>query len=608
MAWCVGYTTCVTMVWCIMQGMTLFTSYRPALGACAWEVLGALVASSFILRAGNKVQQTQRSFAKFSLPLTGLLGGIWLIAFTLSFGSTTFKAGMIEVPQNILRDLYSHVALIRSFSVGYNFPTEYPFFEGEVIRYHFLFYFGGGVLEALGAPLSVALNIPSMLSLGSLLSFASFLTWRISGSFLAGFLAIVLWLFRSSLSWVDWLLTLLRAGTEKNSTLQQNFFYGVTPFEDWGIFSPNVHLNQRHLMHGLAWMMLALVVCVCTPPLQRMFRDRMSWSYCFLGVLIGAGAYWNGAAFLATFMALLPLMLAGAYRHKAVLVIIPAVCSSVLIVSLVTQGTIGATPFQPILRFGFLSASTAPLEVLGYFGWIFGILPIVALWAACSYRPLGPIVWTGGLMPIMLVFFVQITEFPPQDHKLINAGTLLWSVLAAGIVVSLCSSARFRVRIGGQLIFLLLILTGITDVCALIKLSNVTHGYPVDDATIRWIQDNTERDAVFLTASRGDQAPCVAGRRLFIGPKSLLSETGYGYEKRVAWLRSISALDYAAQVVALREQGITHISNDVCRPMKGLLSDECPMFPEVAILMANPMLHKVYGSDQLVIYEVPATR
>lgn len=155
------------------------------------------------------------------------------------------------------------------------------------------------------------------------------------------------------------------------------------------------------------------------------------------------------------------------------------------------------------------------------------------------------------------------------------------------------------------MIFLMLILTGITDVCALIKLSTVTHEYPVEDPAIRWIEENTNRDAVFLSASRGDQPPLVAGRRVFIGPHSLITEVGYPYPERLAWLREIASLDYDSQVVALRERGITHLSSDVCRPMKGLIGDECPRFSEVGVLMKNPRLRQIYVSDQLVILEVP---
>jgi hypothetical protein len=85
----------------------------------------------------------------------------------MTFGTTKVDDGRITAPQILNGDLFSHITLIRSFSFGYNFPTEYPFQQGEGIRYHFLFYFGGGLLEALGASLSMALNLPSALGLGS---------------------------------------------------------------------------------------------------------------------------------------------------------------------------------------------------------------------------------------------------------------------------------------------------------------------------------------------------------------------------------------------------------------------------------------------------------
>jgi len=41
---------------------------------------------------------------------------------------------------SVFSDFAPHLAVIRSFSFGSNFPTEYPHFADGTIRYHFLFF------------------------------------------------------------------------------------------------------------------------------------------------------------------------------------------------------------------------------------------------------------------------------------------------------------------------------------------------------------------------------------------------------------------------------------------------------------------------------------
>lgn len=604
MAWCVGYTASVTTAWMALQGAALFIAARPSVQLCAWLSLGALLVVSAWWR-GIWGQRCLKKLAQIPLPWTALVLAIWAIAVGLTFGVTTTSGGVISTPQNLVRDLYSHTALIRSFSAGYNLPTEYPFFFGEPIRYHFLFYFGGGVLEALGAPLSTALNLPSALSLGSLLSFVAFLAWRLTGSLVAAALAVVFSLSRSSLSWIDWIAALRRSAVTNDPRFAESFFYGITPYEDWGIFSLNVHLNQRHLMHGFAWMLLVLVACLFTSPIRSSLRSPLTIVCCVLGVLLGCDAYWNGAAFMATMLALVPLVCVRNYRSKALVVGLSAIASSMLIVSLVTHGSLGGTPFEPLIRFGFLSESSEHFAVLRYAAWIFGVLPLVSLIAAWRCGARGLTIWLSGLMPIAFIFVVQITQVAPQGHKFINAGTLIWSIVGAGLVASLVTSSAIGRRLIGYLLVVLLTITGIVDAGALVRLAATRLGYPVEDSAIQWIRLNTPPDALFLSASRGDQAPLLAGRRVFVGPRSLSSEAGYPYDERISWLKDIAALSPSDQVKALREKGITHIASDVCRDVKGLISDPCPAIPETAALMDNPALLKLYSSSGLTIVGVP---
>lgn len=605
LAWCAGYTSVVTATWGVLQSFALLSDLEPSLKVVSWCTLAML--GAIVVRGGRetRVAVPPVSTQRCSVTLGCLASAIWLASVGMTFGIATENDGSVTAPQFFGNDLFSHTTLIRSFSFGYNFPTEYPFLQGQGIRYHFLFYFGGGVLEALGAPLSVALNLPAAFGLGSFLSLIAFMAWRLSGSLLGAALAPLLCLFRSSLSWIDWLRTVVRTFRWDAPEAPMPFRFGTTPYEDWGIFSLIVHLNQRHLMYGFAWMLLALSVCIFTTPIRRPVGWAAARTYAIFGCLVGCGAYWNGAAFLSTMMALSPLVFLRRYRAKALLILIPAACSSVCIVSLVTYGALLATPFQPFFRFGFLSVSQAPLDVLAYFIWIFGVLPFVAYSAGRRYGSLGLYLFVAGLLPIGAVFFAQITAFAPQGHKLVNAGVVLWSIVSAGLVASMLVAARRGIRLSGQCILVLLVLTGIADLGALVHLVGKKQSFATDDPAIRWVAAHTARDAVFLSALRGGHPAYMGGRRAFLGPRNYVSEAGYSYDERVAWLREVASREPAEQVRALREKGIAYLATERCPNHSDGSHDSCPSVPEVDTLSGNPLLLLVYDSQDFVVREVP---
>ena len=76
--------------------------------------------------------------------------------------------------------------------MGNNFPTEYPHFGGQDVKYHFMFQFFVGNLEFLGLRLDFAYNVVSVLALLGFLIFLYHMAKRLTGSFAAGVLTDVL--------------------------------------------------------------------------------------------------------------------------------------------------------------------------------------------------------------------------------------------------------------------------------------------------------------------------------------------------------------------------------------------------------------------------------
>lgn len=131
---------------------------------------------------------------------------LFAIAFSWWLMSSTFgyEDGRIVIAGKLYSDFGAHMPLIRSFSMGWNIPPEYPFFVGEPIRYHYLFYALVGLLERIGFRLDMALNIPSAFGL-SLLLFMIYLYGKtLFGRRAAGIIALFLFLFNGSLAFVEY--------------------------------------------------------------------------------------------------------------------------------------------------------------------------------------------------------------------------------------------------------------------------------------------------------------------------------------------------------------------------------------------------------------------
>jgi len=81
-----------------------------------------------------------------------------------------YKAGKLQIATPEYSDFRTQTtALMQSFAVGHNFPTEYPHFSGDRIRYHFLFIFQAGNLEFLGLDPAWSLNLLSITTLVAML-------------------------------------------------------------------------------------------------------------------------------------------------------------------------------------------------------------------------------------------------------------------------------------------------------------------------------------------------------------------------------------------------------------------------------------------------------
>ncbi len=183
------------------------------------------------------------------------------------------RDGVLYSGVTAFSDYSPHTAMIRSFSHGRNFPTEYPHFADDGIRYHFMFLFFTGNLEFLGLRIDLAFNLLGTLALVVFCSLLGSLGVLLTGRRGVYFLGPLLLFLRASTSFVPFLAGVLSAA--KGSVpaffarlFAQRDFIGDTLRDDWGLWTYNVIGNQRHLLWGASVLVLALFVFL--PFVRRM--------------------------------------------------------------------------------------------------------------------------------------------------------------------------------------------------------------------------------------------------------------------------------------------------------------------------------------------------
>src|SRR5262245_8415977 len=132
-------------------------------------------------------------------------GLITVVTAWLMFSSLNMHDGKLQIANQPWSDFGPNIAIMQSFALGDNFPTEYPHFSGDRIRYHFLFYFQAGNLEYLGLNPALSNNILSILSIVSMLVLVISLGDLLFRSRAVGRIGAALFFFHGSLHYISYI-------------------------------------------------------------------------------------------------------------------------------------------------------------------------------------------------------------------------------------------------------------------------------------------------------------------------------------------------------------------------------------------------------------------
>src|SRR6266513_2371030 len=194
-----------------------------------------------------------------------VIAGYVVLVSWMMFASFNSSGGKLKISNPEYSDFGPNTALMQSFAVGHNFPTEYPHFSGDRIRYHFLFYFQAGNLEFLGLDPAWSLNLLSIATLVAMLIALMTLGEVLFNSRAVGRLGSVLFFFFGSLSYVPFLHKQgsVRGAIQAILHLRE-FLPTIFPYrgEAWGTWSQVTFLNQRHFASAIGILLLVLIFLV----------------------------------------------------------------------------------------------------------------------------------------------------------------------------------------------------------------------------------------------------------------------------------------------------------------------------------------------------------
>jgi hypothetical protein len=534
------------------------------------------------IKASNFLQQN--GFIKL-LPVTLLLSSLLFASIWLMYHTFSYRDGTFQISAKVYSDFSSHIPLIRSFSLGSNWPPQYPLYSGEPIKYHFLFYFFVGIIEKAGIPIDHALNIISALGL-----FALAICIYIYGSFLfsskkVGLLSVVFFIFNGSFSFLDFLKSHPLSLNSLREIIGNSEFSSFGPWDGSPIsafWNLNIYTNQRHLGFSYAICLIIVIILFCR-------KDRFKN---FVGFLLGSLLLVNQAGFMISFVFLVYSLVF--YRHSQKYYIYLFLGFSPWLLLYITL--LNPTPSVSIQLGYLLPQGGGFYDFLRYWFLNLGIhtvlIPLGFVFAARRNRVL--------ILCILTLFIVpNIVRLSPDiinNHKLFNFFLISATPFSAFAVLKLTSSNHF-VKLLILVISPLTVLGGIFDIFPILNDYSVSiSDYPTSKIVSFFVK-NTPPNSVVLNDTWIYNPSSLAGRLIFNGYSYFTWSYGYDTVKHDQVSYAIySSLKKREACKSLINHGINYV--------------QVSTFPDQKFLVARSLWSQQFvpdfidGIDGVSIYSV----
>lgn len=458
------------------------------------------------------------------------------------------KDGILYSGFSVFGDYAPHTAMMRSFSRGNNFPTQYPHYGGQDVKYHFMFQFLVGNLEYLGLRIDIGYNLVSILSLTGFLMILYAISYRMFHSFCAGASALVFFFFRSGTAFWQYLWEHFRAGDLVETLRANTSFIGYTTNENWGLWNFNVYLNQRHLAFGLlmvsaaVWIFMEWLEAGCSHSengivwIGKRIFSKDAWAgrnvkiAVLLGVFLGLTAFWNGAALIGGLLILAGMAVFSDGKLDYAICAALAVFFSELQSKLFVSGSV----MSPSFYWGFLAENKSLVGVIGYLAEISGFFFVGLVVTVVFLKRKERAVLFGFLLPLVFAFLVSLTPDINVNHKYVMISYAFTAVFWGWTVrrIFLAGKTGWKKWLGRVVCGILCIcltLTGIYDYVIILRDNDSGHRVTVNmnsDLT-DWLSDNLHKDDLLLTPEYTMNEVTMAGVMLYCGWPYYAWSAGY---------------------------------------------------------------------------------
>lgn len=465
------------------------------------------------------------------------------------------KDGVLYSGYTVYGDYAPHTAMMRSFSLGNNFPTQYPHFGGQDVKYHFMFQFLVGNLEFLGLRLDFAYNIVSILALLAFLMMLYNLALRITGSFAASVMTIVFFFFRSALTFFHFVLEHLQAGDLMETFRNNMNFIGYTPNENWGLWNFNVYLNQRHLAFGLLivtlalWMFLDWVDAGCAHEekdwnwLTGRIFSREAWksrnleNALMAGMMLGLTSFWNGAAVIGGLLILFGFAAFSDGKLDYLVTAIAAVVFAELQAKVFIWGDAVSTSFY----WGFLAEDKSLHGVLWFLLQMSGVFflgALVLLYFLKDRRQ--RVLLTSFLFPLIFAFCISLTPDIAVNQKYIMISYAFVAMFWGWAFVKLFQKGIWR-KLAAVVLAICLTITGIYDFVIIVRDNGPGRRVSVNlnSALTDWLAENLTSEDLILTPEYSINEVTMAGVMMYMGWPYYAWSAGYDTYRRADIAKTI---------------------------------------------------------------------
>ena len=412
---------------------------------------------------------------------------------------------------------------------------------------------------------------------------------KMSGKRAVGYLSCLFFAFRSSGSLFSFLAHVPEGTSIWDALVHNTEFVSTTTNESWGLWNLNVYCNQRHLAFTIP--VLLLVVMLFLPSVYESmdgllkgikdvtkeqtnhkwglilskasyfakycFFTKESWQIrnwtmpVFVGILIGAMSFWNGAVTIAILLVLFVMAIVANRKLEYLITALLGVGLSYL----QTQFFIDGSTIDFKLQFGFIAENKTLWGTIDYILRLTGVLPLVLLLAALIVKRARRYVLFAFLAPFVFAFTVSLTIDVTVNHKYIMLSLMLLSIYAAIVIVKLFEVKSAMLKIISIILVVLLTSTGFYDYLTVLKKNNPQNSIvlDLDNKLTKWIMANTKADDIILSSNYALNQVVLGGGMLFLGWPYFGWSAGYDTDLRAELVKEMFEANTSQELMQLIE-------------------------------------------------------